>query len=105
MERQADELATRMLATSGYAADGLQNLMMTLSEQPDYEGAIEWLSTHPNATERIQDISEQIDRNGYNRYAYEGIERHLAIQQRVQRILDGPNLNKPSNPELDKERG
>jgi Zn-dependent protease with chaperone function len=88
MERQADALGTRMLATAGYAADGLQNLMVTLGEQhEDYP--LEWLSTHPDTDERIRNISTQIDRNGYNRYAYEGVERHLDMRDRVEALLSG----------------
>jgi predicted Zn-dependent protease len=88
MERQADALGTRMLATAGYAADGMQNLMITLGEQHD-NYPLEWLSTHPDTDERIRNISTQIDRNGYNRYAYEGVERHLAMRDRVEAILAG----------------
>ncbi len=33
MERQADTLGTRLLSPTGYAADGLLNLMLTLSSQ------------------------------------------------------------------------
>jgi hypothetical protein len=32
-------------------------------------------------------MERQIEQNGYNRYAYEGVERHLAIQQRVEELL------------------
>jgi hypothetical protein len=28
-----------------------------------------------------------IERNGYNRYAYEGVVRHIAIQERVAKLL------------------
>jgi hypothetical protein len=28
-----------------------------------------------------------IERNGYNRYAYEGVARHLEIQKRVAQLL------------------
>ncbi|HEY9648105.1 MAG TPA: M48 family metallopeptidase, partial [Chroococcidiopsis sp.] len=60
MESQADALATRMLAASGYAADGLQNLMITLRDrQTDYP--LEWLSTHPDTRDRVDAISTQIE--------------------------------------------
>jgi predicted Zn-dependent protease len=94
MERQADELGTRMLATSGYAADGLRNLMVTLKEDSEHSTPFEWLSTHPDTDERIHNMERQIEQNGYNRYAYEGVERHLAIQQRVEELLGDSETEK-----------
>src|SRR4028118_1265881 len=71
MERQADELGTRILASSGYAADGMHNLMVTLDkEEPDIP-LFSWLSSHPDTKARIKDLESLIERNGYNRYAYE----------------------------------
>ncbi len=88
MEREADELGTRILATAGYAADGLQNLMVTLEEQNRRNRTpFSWLSTHPDTNERVRNIEAQIERSGYNRYAYEGVERHQEIQARVREIL------------------
>jgi predicted Zn-dependent protease len=100
MERQADELGTRMLAAAGYAADGLRNLMVTLQAQDEPTAPFEWLSTHPDTDERIQRMEQQIEQNGYNRYAFEGVERHLAIQQQVEELL-GPE----SEDETDSKKG
>jgi|GEM_PF-322632 len=87
MERQADELGTRILASSGYAADGMHNLMMTLDkEEPDIP-LFSWLSSHPDTKARIKDLESLIERNGYNRYAYEGVARHLEMQKRVAKLL------------------
>ncbi len=89
MERQADELGTRLLASSDYAADGLQNLMVTLQqEQSDRPVAPVWLSTHPDTSERIDRMTDQIQTNGYNPYRYEGVERHLQMQARVAALLE-----------------
>lgn len=87
MERQADALGTRLLATSGYAADGLHNLMLTLDEQDQDWRGLAWLSTHPDTDDRLRAIEAQIEENGYNRYTYEGVERHQQIQERVNQIL------------------
>lgn len=97
MERQADAMGTRLLATSGYAADGLHNLMVTLNEQSESYPAFEWLSTHPDTAERIRNIEMQIEQNGYNRYTYEGVERHQHIQQRIQQLMGEPE----SSPDKD----
>jgi len=87
MERQADALGTQLLANSDYAADGLHRLMITLNEESDRRSRLDWLSTHPDTPERIRNIDRLIDNNGYNRYSFEGIERHLEIQARVEQLL------------------
>jgi predicted Zn-dependent protease len=86
MEQQADILGTRILAASGYAADGLRNLMVTLKkEQPEFP--ITFLSSHPDTDNRIRYLENLIQRNGYNRYAYEGVARHAQIQTLVGKLL------------------
>ncbi len=87
MERQADALGTRILASSGYAADGMRNLMVTLDKEERDRPILAWLSSHPDTKQRISNIETLIDRNGYNRYTYEGVARHLEIQKRVAQLL------------------
>ena len=87
MERQADAIGSRILASSGYAADGLHNLMVTLAEQERQRPVFAWLSTHPDTDERLGNLETIIEGNGYNRYGYEGVERHLVIQERVAKLL------------------
>lgn len=82
-ERQADLVGTRVLATSGYAADGLHNLMITLAEQKGSKGGTSFFSSHPATNERVAYIEELIKRNGYNRYAFEGVEKHAKIQEKI----------------------
>ena len=105
MERQADRLGTQLLANSHYAADGLHRLMITLYEESDRRSQFDWLSTHPDTPERIRNIDRLIENNGYNRYAFEGIERHLVIRDRVEQLLreadkldddDDITINRPS---------
>jgi predicted Zn-dependent protease len=86
MERQADTLGTRLIVASGYAADGLRNLMITLDKQQKFAPPT-WLSSHPGGKERVKYIEEMISRNNYNRYSYEGVEKHQEIQARVKKIL------------------
>lgn len=90
MERQADLLATRMLVAEGYAADGLRNLMVTLEQQESERNrpAFSWLASHPSPNNRVEYLETLIERNGYNRYSYEGIESHRAIQERVRELLE-----------------
>ncbi|WP_424102139.1 M48 family metalloprotease [Moorena producens] len=87
MERQADDLGTKILAASGYAADGLRNLMITLHDPGGPKPLFPWLSTHPETKERINNLEVIINKNGYNRYTYEGVEKHLEIQKRVAQLL------------------
>ncbi|MFK0729964.1 MAG: M48 family metalloprotease [Gloeotrichia echinulata GP01] len=80
-ERQADILGARALANAGYAADGLHNFMVKLNQK--YGSNQNIFASHPATTERISYLEELIVRNGYNRYSYEGVEKHAAIQKRL----------------------
>jgi predicted Zn-dependent protease len=95
MERQADILGTQLLSASGYAADGLHNLMLTLEEETGDRGGIQWFSSHPAPDERVDYLQQIVEVGGFNRYAYEGVAAHLAIQQRVARLA-----TKEPEPEL-----
>jgi len=87
MERQADLVGTRILASSDYAADGMRNLMLALDNE-DKPSPPAWLSTHPDTKARVEYLEAAIVRNGYNRYAYEGVERHAQIQALVKQLLE-----------------
>ncbi|MCW6038292.1 M48 family metalloprotease [Spirulina subsalsa FACHB-351] len=87
MERQADRVGTRLLAASGYAADGLRNLLLRL-EQENKPSPPPWLSTHPETRERVADLERFIVQHNLNRYSYEGVERHLEIRKRVFDLLE-----------------
>jgi predicted Zn-dependent protease len=87
-ERQADILGSRVLANSNYAADGLRNLMVIFSELDEERGRPPtWLSSHPASSDRVTYLEELIQKNRYNRYAYEGVERHAQIQARVRDVV------------------
>lgn len=85
-ERQADIVGTRALATTGYAADGLRNFFITM-KQHETANPPEYLSSHPATEDRIDYLEKIIQANGYNRYAFEGVERHTRIQERLKQIL------------------
>ena len=86
MERQADRLGTRLIVASGYAADGLHNLMLTLKkEQKNTPPA--WLSSHPGSEQRVRYLEELISDSGYNRYAYEGVARHQEIKAKAKQAI------------------
>lgn len=70
---------TRLLAATGYAADGVWNLMRIMNlEQINRPPA--WLSSHPDTSDRIKYLEEIIVQNNFNRYAYEGVEKYHKIQ-------------------------
>ena len=93
LEQQADLLGTRILANAGYAADGLENLSRLLLEDDEMKGGSSLFSTHPETEKRIQYLGELIQRNGYNRYAYEGVGEHADVQKAVQIALDQLNAD------------
>ncbi|MDJ0799239.1 MAG: M48 family metallopeptidase [Calothrix sp. MO_167.B12] len=86
MERQADTLGTRLIVATGYAADGLRNLMVTMNKEQK-NAPPQWLSSHPGSGQRVSYLEELITRSDYNRYAYEGVEKHLSIQAKAKKIL------------------
>ncbi|OUL22351.1 peptidase M48 Ste24p [Nostoc sp. T09] len=86
MERQADILGTRLIVATGYAADGLRNLMVTLEKQQK-NAPLSWLSSHPGGSERVSYLENMITNSSYNRYSYEGVERHTQIRAKVKQLL------------------
>jgi len=85
-ESQADILGTKVLNKAGYAADGLRNLMATLDKQSGGKERTSWESTHPAPSERVVYLEGLIQKNNYNRYAYEGVKKHKEIQNLLQGI-------------------
>ena len=86
MEKQADIFGTRILVNSGYAADGVRNLMAQLHEAHQDEDNSEppaWLSSHPNTKQRMNYVEQLIVDNSLDRYAYEGVASHQKIQKIV----------------------
>ncbi|MEM7064922.1 MAG: M48 family metalloprotease [Cyanobacteria bacterium P01_B01_bin.77] len=80
MERQADIVGTQILASSGYAADGMHGLMLALDERYGDRQVVPWMSSHPAPQERVDYLQAIVENGGYNRYAYEGILDHEAMQ-------------------------
>ena len=88
MEREADELGARILASAGYAADGLHGLMKTLGEQDTRKPLFAWMSTHPETDERVGNLEEQISQEGLERYQFEGVEEHFRMRVKVMRLIE-----------------
>ncbi|MEB3293082.1 MAG: M48 family metalloprotease [Synechococcales bacterium] len=86
-EIEADVLGTRILAKAGYAADGLWSYLRAMDTA--LEGKIAWSESHPSPRFRVQALENLIRRNGYSRYAYEGVTQQQACQQQVKKILVG----------------
>ncbi|MBI5546627.1 MAG: M48 family metalloprotease [Deltaproteobacteria bacterium] len=66
-ENQADVLGLRYLGRSGYAAQGMPNLLATLGRQSALEpkGRLPtWLSTHPSEADRVERTQELIRKEG-----------------------------------------
>ncbi len=88
MERQADELGTQILVSAGYPSDGLRNLMETLGEEEKERPLFAWLSTHPETDERVHNIERQIQAEGFDRYGFEGVERHDRMREKARRLIE-----------------
>ncbi|MEO1560328.1 MAG: M48 family metalloprotease [Cyanobacteria bacterium J06632_19] len=88
-ERSADILGTRALAGYGYASDGLYNFFVTLKNQnASRRKTPEYLSTHPATDTRLSYLRAIIQKNGYNRYAYEGVnEYNEKVKKRLQKLI------------------
>jgi len=93
MERQADILGTQLLSAAGYAADGLHNLMITLQAETGDRGGLQWFASHPAPAERVDYLKQIVEVGGFNRYAYEGVASHLAVQQRVEKLMENDGDN------------
>ncbi|ACK73985.1 peptidase M48 Ste24p (plasmid) [Gloeothece citriformis PCC 7424] len=81
-ERQADILGTRVLALSGYSADGMRNLMVAIKKESG-DRKTSYLDSHPAPGDRVQYLEKMIQDYKYNRYGYEGVKSHKAIQDRL----------------------
>ncbi|MDJ0690334.1 MAG: M48 family metallopeptidase [Xenococcaceae cyanobacterium MO_188.B32] len=91
MERQADLYGTKMLVSAGYAADGVRNLMVKLDEiakEDEQPIPPAWLSTHPETKERISYMEKLIVANKLDRYAYEGVDRHSQVKEKVEQLWE-----------------
>lgn len=87
MERQADIVGTQILASSGYAADGMHGLMLALDDRYGDRQVVPWLSSHPAPQARVDYLQAIVENGGFNRYAYEGVLSHEAIQARAEAEL------------------
>jgi predicted Zn-dependent protease len=79
LRSQLPRLEITLIRPAGYAADGLRNVMVTLKQQ-EKSSPPSWLSAHPLTNERIPYLENLIERECYNRYAYEGVARHAEIK-------------------------
>jgi predicted Zn-dependent protease len=60
--------------------------MVTLEKQQK-NAPPSWLSSHPGGSERVSYLEDMITTSNYNRYAYEGVERHSQIRAKVKQLL------------------
>ena len=62
--------------------------MLTLQAEVGDRGGLQWFASHPAPEERVDYLKQIVEVGGFNRYAYEGVASHLAIQQRVEGLMD-----------------
>ncbi|MBX2864047.1 MAG: M48 family metalloprotease [Leptolyngbyaceae cyanobacterium MAG.088] len=87
MERQADIVGTQILASTGYAADGMHGLMLALDDRYGDRQVVPWLASHPAPQDRVDYLQAIVENGGYNRYAYEGVLGHEAMQRHAEAEL------------------
>lgn len=90
MERQSDALGTRLIASAGYAPDGVWNLMQGLEKEEkakDRAAPPAWISSHPAGSERLKNIETLIVQSGYNRNTFEGVERHDQFRRKMNTLI------------------
>lgn len=58
-ETQADVLGAQIMARAGYDPRDLANMFRTIEQQSGGSGAPEWLSSHPNPSNRYQRINQE----------------------------------------------
>ncbi|MGK7939936.1 MAG: M48 family metallopeptidase [Crocosphaera sp.] len=103
MEEQADVFGTRLLAATGYAADGMRNLMVVMDDEHENRPPA-WLSTHPDTSDRVKYIEAEIVRNNFNRFAYEGVERHQTIRKKVLDLLEAHEAEEKAEKKTENEK-
>lgn len=84
-ETQADILGTRVLASAGYAADGVRDFMVILKDKHGDEPT-SYLSTHPAPVDRVKYLEKLVVDNNYSRYRYMGVKRHQEIKERLKNL-------------------
>jgi predicted Zn-dependent protease len=96
-ERQSDIVGTRVLSKSGYAADGLHSVMMIFKQlEGGSNRSTGWFDSHPAPAERISYLESLIERNGYNRYAYEGVKDYQVAMGKIASDANLIGTNTPS---------
>ena len=81
-EKQSDILGTRSLVASGYSADGLWDVTQVFKDRFGDRGQ-NYMSSHPAPSDRVGYLEEFITRNGFNRYAYEGVSSYRNVMARL----------------------
>jgi predicted Zn-dependent protease len=90
MERQSDALGTRLIASAGYAPDGVWNLMQNLEKEEkakDRAAPPSWISSHPAGKERLANIETLIVQSGYDRNTFEGVDRHDKFRRKMNILI------------------
>lgn len=104
LEKQADLLGTRILASAGYSSDGLYRVFERWSKYEKKSGT-NWLDTHPATSERLQYLAEIINNRNYNRYSIENVEAlaeariQLCNDEKIAKAALSPTPNASTTPQ------
>lgn len=80
-EREADKTAVEFLTNAKIDPEYFANILNRIaSDQPDYWGSTEWLSTHPETENRCQTILRLKEQNASSSYQDISLEKWTLIQ-------------------------
>jgi predicted Zn-dependent protease len=92
-ERQADGLGVRYAASGGWDPEGVPGMLSTLGRLEeaagDRKGVPNWLSTHPEPLQRVQDIQPAVQKLKSGRTDF--VTGRQALLQRVDGLVFGDN--------------
>ena len=61
--------------------------MVTLNEEVGDRNVPTWIASHPNPEDRVGYLQTIVERGGYDRYSYEGVDSHEELQTVVAREI------------------
>jgi Zn-dependent protease with chaperone function len=88
-ERQADLLGSQIMARAGYDPRDMASMFQTLQEKAG-NGGPEWLSSHPNPSNRYQAITQEAARLDVSPNAIRNTTQFTQVKSRLQRMAPAP---------------
>ena len=88
-ERQADLLGSQIMARAGYDPRDMASMFQTLQKKAG-NGGPEWLSSHPNPSNRYQAITQEAAKLQVSPNAVRNTAQFTQVKSRLQRMAKAP---------------